>query len=79
MLAKFGKIDVLMNLAGGGRPIAATDVTVEEWEGIFNAPNCPVVAESLDGKTRFPTHASNAILLASLFLAAEISSGSENL
>jgi gluconate 5-dehydrogenase len=36
VLGKFGKIDVLMNLAGAGRPIAATEVTVEDWEGIFN-------------------------------------------
>jgi NAD(P)-dependent dehydrogenase (short-subunit alcohol dehydrogenase family) len=36
VVKKFGKIDVLMNLAGAGKPIAATDVTVEEWEGIFN-------------------------------------------
>jgi NAD(P)-dependent dehydrogenase (short-subunit alcohol dehydrogenase family) len=36
VLEKFSKIDVLMNLAGAGKPIAATDVTVDEWEGIFN-------------------------------------------
>ena len=36
VIKKFGKIDVLMNLAGAGKPIAATDVTVEQWEGIFN-------------------------------------------
>ena len=35
VLEKFGKIDVLMKLAGAGKPIAATDVTVEQWEGIF--------------------------------------------
>jgi NAD(P)-dependent dehydrogenase (short-subunit alcohol dehydrogenase family) len=36
VIKKFGKIDVLMNLAGAGKPIAATDVTVEQWEGIFS-------------------------------------------
>ena len=25
-----------MNLAGAGKPIAAVDVTIEQWEGIFN-------------------------------------------